>query len=527
MWSGTLMAQGDPRPNPDELLARVTAEEKRARSGRLKIFLGYAAGVGKTYTMLEFARQRKNERDVVVAYVETHGRKETENILQGLEVIPRKQLEYQGVNLTEMDLDAVLARHPDVAIVDEYAHTNVPGSRHAKRYQDVEELLDAGIDVYTTLNIQHLESLRTVVAQVTDVWMRETVPDSAVDRATDIELVDLPPDELIKRLQEGKVYVPDQIAHATAQFFRKGNLTALRELAMRTAAQRVDVQMRAYMEEKSISGPWPTGERLLVWISPDTASSNLVRNARRLAVQMGAEWFAVQVETPASIHMTAQQREGLTGSLRLAEQLGGKVVNLQGQTVSEALGTYARKYNINKLVVGRPQHARWQEWFLGSTSDKIARQNRDLDVFIIRARPEPRQKGKRDFPQLTLSARNIILAFILVGLATGLSALLRNFFDPTNLVMIYLLSTVVAAVYLGPGPSIIVAILGVLIFDLIFIPPYFTFAVADVRFLFSLIALLIVGIIISYLTSQFRRQTEAAWQRERQTAALYPIFRRF
>lgn len=392
------MAQGDTRPSPDELLARVTAEEKRARSGRLKIFLGYAAGVGKTYTMLQFARQRKSERDVVVAYVETHGRKETEALLQGLEVTPRRQIEYQGVNITEMDLDAVLARHPDLAIVDEYAHTNVPGSRHAKRYQDVEELLDSGIDVYTTLNIQHVESLRTVVAQVTDVWMRETVPDSAVDRATDIELVDIPPDELIKRLQEGKVYVPDQIAQATAQFFRKGNLTALRELAMRTAAQRVDAQMRAYMEEKSISGPWPTGERLLVWINPDTASTNLVRNARRLAVQMGAEWFAVQVETPGSIHLTTEQREVLTSSLRLAEQLGGKVINLQGQTVSEALGTYARNHNINKLVVGRPLQARWQEWFLGSPSDKIARQNRDLDVYIIRARPEPQQKAKRAFP---------------------------------------------------------------------------------------------------------------------------------
>jgi two-component system, OmpR family, sensor histidine kinase KdpD len=519
------MAQDDARPSPEELLARVKAEENQAHRGRLKIFLGYAAGVGKTYTMLEFARQRKNERDVVVAYVETHGRKETEALLEGLEILPRKQVEYRGAMMSEMDLDAVLARRPDLAIVDEYAHTNAPGARHTKRYQDVEELIDAGIDVYTTLNIQHVESLRTVVAQVTDVWMRETVPDSAVDQATDIELVDLPPDELIKRLQEGKVYIPDQIAQATAQFFRKGNLTALRELGMRTAAQRVDEQMRAYMEEKSIRGPWPTGERLIVWISPDTASTNLVRNARRLAVQMGAEWFAIEVETPASIHMSTEQREALTSSLQLAEKLGGKVISLQGQTVSETIGEYARKHNINKIVLGRPPRARWQEWFLGTTIDKIARQNRDLDVYIIRTRPEPQRNQKRGISQFALRTRNIILAFLLVAAATGLSALLRDYFDPTNLVMIYLLATVIAAVYLGLGPSILVSILGVLIFDFLFIPPYMSFAVADLRFFFSLITLLAVGVLISYLTSQFRRQTEAAWQRERQTAALYSFGR--
>ena len=284
-------------------------------------------------------------------------------MLEGLEIIPRKQVEYRGVILPEMDLDAVLARHPDLAIVDEYAHSNAPGSRHAKRYQDVEELLDAGIDVYTTLNVQHIESLRNVVAQVTDVWMRETVPDSAIDQATDIELVDLPPDELIKRLQEGKVYVPDQIASAIAQFFRKGNLTALRELAMRTAAQRVDEQMRTYMEEKSIRGPWPTGERLLVWISPDAAGTNLVRNARRLAAQLGAEWFAIHVETPGSVHLSPEQREALTSSLQMAEKLGARIVTLQGQTVSAAIADFARNHNINKIVVGQAPHPRWQDGF--------------------------------------------------------------------------------------------------------------------------------------------------------------------
>jgi len=287
------MTLNDSRPNPDELLNRVRSEETQSKRGRLKIFLGYAAGVGKTFTMLEYAHQRKSEKDVAVAYIETHGRKDTEALLKDLEIIPRRQVEYRGVSLPEMDLDAVLARHPQIAIVDEYAHTNAPGSRHAKRYQDVEELLEAGIDVYTTLNIQHVESLRNIVAQVTDVWMRETVPDSAVDMASEIELVDLPPEELIKRLQEGKVYVSDQLAAATTQFFRKGNLTALRELAMRTAAHRVDEQMRAYMAEKAIPGPWPTGERLLVWVSADSTGANIVRSARRLAAQLNAEWFSL------------------------------------------------------------------------------------------------------------------------------------------------------------------------------------------------------------------------------------------
>ncbi len=263
------MMENDSRPNPDELLARVKAEEEQKKRGKLKIFLGYSAGVGKTFAMLEAARLQKSERDLVVAYVETHGRPETEALMEGLEVVPRKRVEYRGVTLQEMDLDAVLARRPQLALVDELAHTNAPGSRHTKRYQDVEELIEAGIDVYTTLNVQHMESLRNVVMQITGIWMRETVPDSVIDRAAEIELVDLPPDELLKRLKEGKVYVPDEATRAAAGFFREGNLIALRELTMRTAAVRVDERLRAYMEMHAIPGPWPAAERLLVCISPN------------------------------------------------------------------------------------------------------------------------------------------------------------------------------------------------------------------------------------------------------------------
>jgi len=287
------------RPDPDKLLAQMQAEEQQAKRGHLKIFLGYAAGVGKTYSMLEAAHQRKSEGvDVVVGYVETHKRVETEALIGGLEVIPRKQIPYRNIQLTEMDIDAVLQRKPQLVLVDELAHTNAPGSRHLKRYQDVEELLEAGIDVYTTLNIQHIESLNDVVAQITGTTVRETIPDSVIDAVTDIELIDLPPDELIQRLQEGKVYVADQAVRAIQKFFRKGNLTALRELTMRRAAERVDDQMRAYMLGAAIPGPWPAGERLLVCISPGTLGERLIRTGRRLADELKVEWTVLYVETP-------------------------------------------------------------------------------------------------------------------------------------------------------------------------------------------------------------------------------------
>jgi two-component system sensor histidine kinase KdpD len=336
------------RPSPDELLARMKAEEQQKHQGRLTIFLGYAAGVGKTYAMLEAAQQRKKEIDLVVGYAETHGRAETESLLKGLEIIPRRQTEYRGVQLTEMDLDAVLARRPQLALVDELAHTNAPGSRHPKRYQDIEELLDAGIDVYTTLNAQHVESARDKVAQITSAWVRETVPDTIVDRATEIKLVDLPPDELIRRLKEGKVYVPEQVLHATSEFFRKGNLTALREVTMRLAAEHVDKQMRAYMQRHAVRGPWHTAERLLVCISPGPLGNRMVRNARILASQLNAEWFAAYVETPDSVLLSSTQQDRLVNTLRFAERLGAKTLKLRGQSVAQTIMEYANTHNITK-----------------------------------------------------------------------------------------------------------------------------------------------------------------------------------
>ncbi|MCX5994825.1 MAG: sensor histidine kinase KdpD [Chloroflexi bacterium] len=344
------MAEKNSHPKPDEVLARIKAEGKQRKRGRLKIFLGYAAGVGKTYTMLDTALQQGKELDLVVAYVETHGRVETEALLEGLEIIPRRQVQYRGVSLTEMDLDAVLARRPQLALVDELAHTNAPDSRHPKRYQDVEELLEAGIDVYTTLNVQHIESLQSTVAQMSGVWVHETVPDTVVDNAAEIDLVDLPPEDLLKRLKEGKVYVPQQITRAATNFFREGNLIALRELSMRTAAERVDEQMRAHMETRAIPGPWPTVERLAVCVRPSPQGNRLVHSAYRLASRLGAEWFAVYVETPDSARLSPDQQDRLMNILRLAERLGAKTATIQGRSVAAAVTEYASK-NISMCTL--------------------------------------------------------------------------------------------------------------------------------------------------------------------------------
>lgn len=522
------MGREHQRPNPDDLLARIQAEELREARGRLKIFLGYAAGVGKTYTMLEAAHERKAEGvDVVVAYVETHGRPETEALLQDLEVIACGQVEYRGRLLPEMDVDAVLARRPQLALVDELAHTNAPGSRHPKRYQDVKELLAAGIDVYTTLNVQHLESLNDVVAQITGVVVRETIPDRVVDDATEIELTDLPPDELLQRLKEGKVYVPEQAARAIEKFFRMGNLTALRELVMRRAAERVDEQMRAYMQTRAIPGPWAAKERLLVCVGPSPFSERLVRAGRRLADELDAEWFAVYVETSDHYRLPQSQKDLLSRALRLAEELGGKAVTLPGHSIAEAVLDYARKQNVTKIVAGKPIQPRWRELLRGSVVDQIIRHSGLIDVYVISGTPEAKGAAGRQAVgwRPHLPWRPYVQSAALVIGGTALSALLRPFFSPTNLVMIYLLTVVLAALYLGRGPSFLAAVLSVLAFDFFFVPPSLTLAIAEAEYLLTFAALLVVGLVISSLTVRVREQADTARHRASQTAELYALSR--
>src|SRR5579883_2420840 len=378
----------DGRPDPDALLERVREEEKQATRGKLTIFFGSAPGVGKTYTMLEAARVELDQgRDVVAGIVETHGRYETEALVLGLELLPRRTVEHQGIKLTELDLDRALARHPQLVLVDELAHTNAPGSRHLKRWQDVEELLEAGIDVFTTLNVQHLDSLNDVVAQITGVVVRETVPDAVFDTAYEVRVVDLPVDELLERLHEGKVYVPHQAARAVENFFKEGNLTALRELALRRTAERVDAKMRLYKAAHGIEETWHAGERVLVCVSASPHSARLVRAARRGATSLHAELVGVYVETAASLRMSEADRERLAQNLRLVESLGGEAVVLRGEDAAAETVTYARKRNVTKIVVGKPTHARWRDVLRPSFLDDIVRQSREIDVYVISGQP--------------------------------------------------------------------------------------------------------------------------------------------
>ena len=515
----------DKRPDPDQLLHHIRRGETQEKHGKLKIFLGYAAGVGKTYAMLEAAQQRHQEGlDVVVGYIETHGRTETDALLNGLEIIPRHTTAYRGITLSDMDTDAILARRPQIVLVDELAHTNIPGSRHTRRYQDVLELLNSGIDVYTTVNIQHLESLNDVVSQVTGVTMQETVPDHILDEAHEIELIDLPVDELLARLEAGKVYIPTQAERARRKFFRPGNLTALREMTLRRAAERVDEQMRAYMQIHAIPGPWPAAERLLVCVSPSPLSERLVRTTRRLARRLDAEWIAAYVEIPGQA-LPAEDEERVAQTLHLAEELGAQTIRLSGRSVAETLTSYALSRNVTKMVVGKPLRPRWQEWIRGSLIDQILLHSQDMDVYVISGKAEPDRppavslgSARQPFPWLSY-----LLGAGLVWLVTLLGLPLRPFINPTNLVMLYLASVMLTAVWLGRGPAVMASFLSVVTFDVFFVPPYYTLLVADAEYLLTFAGLLAVGLVISTLAARAQDQARSARQREAQTAALYDL----
>src|SRR5215831_5586102 len=441
----------DHRPSPEAFLA-AAAQEGR---GRLKIFLGAAPGVGKTYTMLEAAQVRKREGvDVVVGVVETHGRPETDALLQSLEIVPRRKIEYRGKVFEEMDLDAILARRPQLVLVDELAHTNIPGSRHPKRYLDVEELLAAGIDVYTTVNIQHLESLNDAVAQITGIRVHETLPDRLLDRAAEIELVDLSPEELLQRLREGKVYVPEQAQRAIRRFFRLGNLTALRELALRRTAECVDERMQTYMQAHAIPGPWPACERIMVCVSPSPISPRLVRVARRMADRRHAEWLAVYVETPRHHRLSAADRDQVAQTLRLAEQLGGETVRIPGHDVPEDLLRYARSHNVTEMIIGKSRRSRWSELWRGSLVYDVIRKSGNIDVYVITGEDqEPR--GRQKSPILrTLAIHTYLLSTGAVCLAAMGAKSLEFFLSLPNLSLIFLTAVLFSAMAWGLGPSI-------------------------------------------------------------------------
>lgn len=516
----------DGRPTPEEFLERLKEEESSRLTGKLKIFLGMAPGVGKTYTMLESAQKLLRDGvDVAAGCVVTHGRKETEQLLLGIEVIPYKQIAYKGTTLPEFDLDAALLRKPKVMLVDELAHTNVLGSRHEKRWQDVMELLNAGIDVYTTLNVQHVESANDIVAQITQIQVKETVPDSVLERANEIELVDLTPDELIQRLKEGKVYVPEQSERALENFFRKGNLIALRELALRATAERVDDQMQKYRRDEFIKEIWPATERILVCIGPHPLSARLVRATKRMAKGLHAEWTAAYVETARTSRFSQKDRDRIMRTLRLAERLGAETTILTGEKTSEELVSYARKLNISKIVIGKPAKPRWRELLFGSVVDDLIRKSGNIDVYVITGDTSNTEPLAKDMTRESINFMHYIYAIATVGLAAVIAKFGFHRLAQENLVMFFLLAVVVTALKLGKGPSILCAILGVAVYDFFFVPPYFTFAVADSQYLFTFGVMLLVGLTLSTLTTTIKKQAELSRKRERQTATLYAMTR--
>ncbi len=511
----------DRRPSPDALL-ETAARETRAR---LKVFVGAAPGVGKTYAMLQAAQQRAREGiDVVVGVVETHGRPETAALLEGLEVVPRRRIDYRGQPLEEMDLDAILARRPSVVVVDELAHTNAPGSRHPKRVGDVEELLAAGIDVYTTVNIQHLESLNDVVAQITGVRVRETIPDAVLDRADEVKLIDLSPEELLQRLREGKVYVPQQAERAIHNYFKPSNLTALRELALRETAEHVDDQMQAYMRELAVDGPWPVAERIMVAVSGGTLSRHLVRAARRIAERRNAPWLAVFVETPALHDRPEAEREHVATVLRLAEQLGGEAVTIPGADVADELVRYARARNVTELILGKPERSWWRDRWPGSLVARVVRRSEDIEVRIVAGRRDAApESGPVGWRPARLHAYAAALGFVgVAGIAAkGLMAL-SPLDDPG---MVFLAGVLLASLFAGLGPSIVAAVASLVVYDFFFVEPHYTITVTKPRDILSLVAFLVVAVLTSQLVARVRAQADAARSREARTAALYAFTR--
>jgi len=517
---------GDRRPDPDRLLERVKAEEEQGRRARLKVFFGAAPGVGKTYAMLEAARRLKAAGvDVVIGWIETHGRAETAALAEGLERIPPREVEYRGTRLREFDLDAALKRRPALLLLDELAHTNAPGSTHSRRWQDVEELLAAGIPVWTTLNVQHLESLNDLVGQVTGVVIRETLPDTVLETADEVEFVDLPPEELLKRLAEGKVYVPDQAQRAARNFFRQGNLIALRELALRRTADRVDAQMQDYRRVHAIDTTWPVTERILVCVRPNPESDRLVRAARRLATRLRADWIVAYVDSPSQPPLSERDRQALSATMKLAEQLGAEVAVLSGPNVSEALIRHARERNVSKIVIGKPHHPRWRDRLRGSLLDAVVRESGEIEVYIISGEDGDASPARGTAPRPREGRGAWIAAAFVVGVATLVCAAMWRTFDRSNLIMIYLLGVAFVATRYGRGPSVLAACLSVAAFDFFFVAPHLTFVVADTQYLVTFAVMLVVGFLIATLAVRVRDQAEWARRREQRTQTLLTLSR--
>ena len=516
------------RPDPDQLLAQLQQEERQQTRGKLKVFFGAAPGVGKTYAMLEEGRARAAEgADVVVGYAEPHARTDTEALLLGMELLPYKFVDYKGIKLKEFDLDAALKRKPAILLIDELAHTNAPGMRHPKRYQDVLEVLEAGIDVYTTLNVQHLESVNDIVERITNIKVRETLPDSVLEEADEVELVDISPEELLERLGEGKVYMPDQAERATRNFFSKGNLLALRELALRRTAERVDAQMLTFRRDHAVQTTWAASERILVCVSPSPLSARLVRAAKRLAAGLKAPWMAAYIERPGT-SLSANDRRRVDNHLRLAEQLGAQAVTLRGQNVADELIKHASANNITKIVIGKPQRPRWKEMIFGTVVDELIRRSGDTDIYVIRGGaeesepPSPAQPRHREWDwRGYVAATLVVAACTLIAYPFARELHLNNI----NVLMFYLLGVLWIATRYSRSAATLASFLAVASFDFFFVPPFYTFAVADEQYIFTFLVMLITALTICTLTLRVRTQAFEAGQRERRTHTLLALSR--
>src|SRR6266436_3114328 len=528
------MANRDPeqRPSPDALLEAARRESDQA--GRLKIFVGAAPGVGKTYEMLQSARAKlKAGVDVAVGVVETHGRAETEALLQGLEVLPRRRLEYKDQILEEMDLDALIARHPQIALVDELAHTNAPGSRHPKRYLDVEELLNSGIDVYSTVNIQHIESLNDVVAQITHVRVRQTLPDSVFDRADAVELVDLTPDDLIERLKEGKVYVPKQAERALEHFFSPANLTALRELALRRTADRVDEQLLTQMQAGAIPGPWAAGERILVCVSEDPRAAGLVRYAKRLADRLHGPWTALCVEGRRSLQYSEEERDRIADTLRLAETLGGEAITIPSaeRRIADDVIGYAESHNVTHIIIGKSSRSRWFEILHGSVVHELVRRSGNISVHVIAGdavdgEPIPEKTVRTADGAEAFDMGQYIVALVFVGVALGVGEAIQPWLGIENVDLVFLTAVVGVAVRYGLWPSLVASIAASLCYNFFFLPPIYTFTITDPTNIAAFFFFMLIAILVSNVAARVRTQADTAIGRIGSTELLYAFSRK-
>jgi two-component system, OmpR family, sensor histidine kinase KdpD len=520
------------RPSPDALLK--AAQRAGPQVGKLKIFVGAAPGVGKTYEMLQAARAKLKEGvDVLVGVVETHGRKETEALLEGLEVLPRKPTIYVNRILSEFDIDAALKRRPVLILVDELAHTNIPGSRHAKRYQDVEELLENGIDVYTTVNIQHIESLNDVVAQITGVRVREIVPDAILDRADAVELVDLTPDDLIQRLKEGKVYVPKQAERALKNYFSPTNLTALRELALRRTAERVDEQLLQQMQAQAIPGPWAAGERILVCVSEDPKAAGLVRYAKRLADRLHAPWTAICIETRRNLQFSEAERDRLAETMRIAERLGGEAITLPAaaRRIADDLLGFARKQNVTHIVIGKSTRSRWFEILHGSVVHDLVRRAGNIGVHVVPgdeseaksgdAKPAAAEEGRRPFDPIPY-----IAAILAVALGVAASKALQPMLGIENVDLILLMAIVGIALRFGLLPSLAATVAASLAYNYFFLPPIYAFTITDPTNVAAFVLFTIVAVVVSNMAARGRTHTVTALERVRTIESLYAFSRK-